>query len=96
MPSAARQGDLTQHGGTITSGCPTVLIEGKPAARAGDPHVCPMLNPGVPPPPHVGGALLGGCPTVFIGGLPAARVGDAAYVEGDKITRLKVKGQSTH
>ena len=33
---AARQGDSTAHGGVITSGCPTVLIGGQPAARLGD------------------------------------------------------------
>ena len=47
---------------------------GKPAARVGDPHVCPMFDG---PKPHVGGVLLPpGCPTVLIGGQPAARLGD--------------------
>jgi uncharacterized Zn-binding protein involved in type VI secretion len=47
---------------------------GKPAARVGDPHVCPMFD-GLKP--HVGGVLLPpGCPTVLIGGQPAIRVGD--------------------
>ena len=46
---------------------------GKPAARVGDMHVCPMLTPGVPPVPHVGGPILPpGVPTVLIGGMPAA------------------------
>ena len=46
---------------------------GKPAARVGDMHVCPMIMPGVPPIPHVGGPILPpGVPTVLIGGMPAA------------------------
>ena len=71
---AARVGDATAHGGTITVGFPTVLIEGMPAARVGDMHVCPMLNPGGVP--HVGGPITTGSPTVFIGFMPAARLGD--------------------
>ena len=70
---AARLGDLTAHGGTVTSGNPTVLINGRPAATLGDMHVCPMCSPG----PHVGGPVMVGAPTVLIGGRPAARVGDA-------------------
>ena len=47
---------------------------GMPAARVGDMHVCPMVNPGVPPIPHVGGPILPpGMPTVLIGSMPAAR-----------------------
>ncbi len=43
---------------------------GKPAARAGDMHVCPMINGLVP---HVGGPVMPpGVPTVLIGGMPAA------------------------
>jgi len=56
---------------------------GKPAARATDMHVCPMVTPGLPPIPHVGGPILPpGCPTVLIGGMPAARVGDMATCVG--------------
>jgi len=80
---AARQGDLTSHGGTISMGCPTVLIGGMPAARVGDMHTCPMVNPGTPPPPHVGGPVMPpGSPTVLIGGMPAARVGDMCTCAG--------------
>ena len=45
---------------------------GKPAARVGDMHTCPI--PATPAsPPHVGGPILPpGVPTVFIGGMPAA------------------------
>ena len=56
---------------------------GKPAARAGDPHVCPLANPTVPPVPHVGGPIAPpGCANVLIGGQPAARVGDPCICIG--------------
>ncbi len=56
---------------------------GKPAARIGDMHVCPMVTPGTPPIPHVGGPLIGpGCPTVLIGGMPAAVLGDMCVCTG--------------
>jgi len=75
MP-AARLGDTTSHGTPLGPGpgCPTVLIGGKPAWRAGgDMHVCPLVN-GVQP--HVGGTVAFGSVTVIVGGQPAARVGD--------------------
>jgi uncharacterized Zn-binding protein involved in type VI secretion len=59
---------------------------GKPAARAGDMHMCPMVTPGVPPIPHVGGPIPMGCPTVLIGGMPAARMGDMAICVGPPAT----------
>ena len=47
---------------------------GKPAARIGDMHICPMVNGLVP---HVGGPVIGpGTPTVLIGGMPAVTLGD--------------------
>jgi uncharacterized Zn-binding protein involved in type VI secretion len=76
MPPAARMGDTTSHGTPLAPGpgCPTVLIGGKPAWRAGaDFHACPLFNG---PAPHVGGVVAAGSTTVLIGGLPAARVGD--------------------
>jgi uncharacterized Zn-binding protein involved in type VI secretion len=55
----------------------------KPAARAGDMHVCPLATPGVPPIPHVGGPILPpGCPQVLIGFMPAARAGDMCVCVG--------------
>ena len=73
---AARLGDqqtcpmvtgLTPHvGGPITSGVPTVLICGMPAATVGKPASC------VGPP----STIVRGLPTVLIGGMPAARIGD--------------------
>jgi uncharacterized Zn-binding protein involved in type VI secretion len=60
---------------------------GKPAARIGDMHVCPMVTPGVPPVPHVGGPLMGpGVPTVLIGGMPAAVMGDMCTCVGPPST----------
>ena len=56
---------------------------GKPAARIGDMHVCPMVTPGTPPIPHVGGPVTGpGVPTVLIGGVPAAVMGDMCVCVG--------------
>jgi uncharacterized Zn-binding protein involved in type VI secretion len=77
---AARMGDSTAHGGVIAVGFPMVMIEGKPAARVGDMHTCPMMNG---PVPHVGGPILppGGM-MVLIGGQPAARMGDQATCVG--------------
>lgn len=79
---AARMFDQTAHGGIILMGFPLVLIGGMPAARVGDMHVCPMLNPGVTPPPHVGGPINKGSASVKIGGMPAARVGDTLVCSG--------------
>jgi len=80
---AARLGDMTAHGGTITGpGVPTVLIGGMPAATMGDMHVCPMVTPGTPPIPHVGGPITLGSTGVFIGKKPAARMGDMAVCVG--------------
>lgn len=50
------------------------------AARVGDMHVCPMLNPDESP--HVGGPISTGAPTVLIGFMPAARVSDMAVCVG--------------
>jgi uncharacterized Zn-binding protein involved in type VI secretion len=63
-----------------------------PAARLGDMHTCPLVNPG--PVPHVGGPVTGPCAmNVLIGGQPAARVGDILICTGppDSI----VKGSAT-
>ena len=59
----------------------------KPAARLGDGHACPMIEPNGTP--HVGGPIIGpGCITVIIEGQPAATAGDACVCVGptDKIT----------
>lgn len=73
MAGLARLGDLSAHGGVISSAASTVLIEGRPAARVGDQHVCPMLNPG--PTPHLGGPISQGVDSVLIEGRAAASLG---------------------
>ena len=56
---------------------------GKPAARVGDMHVCPMVTPGTPPIPHVGGPIMPpGNPTVLIGSVFAATMGDMCVCVG--------------
>jgi len=62
-----------------------------PAARLGDMHVCPMVDPG--PKPHVGGPIITGAPTVIICGQPAARMGDTAACVGPPDTIAQ--GEST-
>jgi uncharacterized Zn-binding protein involved in type VI secretion len=74
--SAARLSDITSHGTPLGPGpgCPTVLIDGRPAWRAAaDVHVCPLMQG---PQPHVGGRVAVASATVRIGGAPAARTGD--------------------
>jgi hypothetical protein len=64
----------------VISGEPTVLINGRPAARIGDRIQTPRFQH---PVACVGGPILSGSSTVFIGGMPAARLGDpAATVRG--------------
>ncbi len=53
---------------------------GQPAARVGDMHTCPKVEPG--PTPHVGGPILSGEASVLIGNQPAARKGDRAVCVG--------------
>jgi len=74
MPSAARVGDTTTHGGTVMGpGVSTVLIKNMPAAVMGDNHVCVI-------PPNTGHPtttpFIIGSTTVLIGGKPAVRAGD--------------------
>jgi uncharacterized Zn-binding protein involved in type VI secretion len=70
---AARIGDMTVHGGVITTGYLTVLIGGMPASRISDMHTCPMVTGLVP---HVGGPIVTGSATVITGFMPQARVTD--------------------
>jgi uncharacterized Zn-binding protein involved in type VI secretion len=51
-----------QNSGVVTQGSPDAMIEGKPAARVGDPTT-------------KGGPVVEGSPDVFINGRPAAVVG---------------------
>ncbi|ACM22087.1 PAAR motif-containing protein [Geotalea daltonii FRC-32] len=76
MPAAARVGDTTTHGGTITGpGSPTVLIGGKPAAVAGDMHSCTI--PVSQAHPLAVSTFPFGSTTVLIGNKPALRATDA-------------------
>lgn len=59
-------------GPVLPPGCPTVLIGGLPAARAGD-----MLTCTGPP-----DTIAAGSATVIIGGSPAARMGDSTVHGG--------------
>jgi uncharacterized Zn-binding protein involved in type VI secretion len=73
---------MTSHGTPLMPGpgCPTVLIGGRPAWRAGpDFHLCPLFNVLVP---HVGGTVAVGSVTVLIGGAPAARMRDIVIEPG--------------
>lgn len=75
MPSAARVGDTTNHGGTIVGpGVPTVMIGGKPAAVAGDMHICALPPSGHQP---TSSPFPSGSTAVMIGGKPALRTSDA-------------------
>ncbi len=65
----ARMGDISSHGGIIVTGAARTLVGGRPAARMGDLHVCPI--PGHGQTPIVTGAL-----RTLIEGAPNARVGD--------------------
>jgi uncharacterized Zn-binding protein involved in type VI secretion len=75
MPPAARVGDTSNHGGTITGpGVSTVLISSKPAAVAGDLHVCSLPPNGHQP---TASAFPSGSSTVLISGRPALRTTDS-------------------
>jgi len=74
MSAAARVGDLSNHGGSITGpGVATVTIGGQPAAVAGDMHTCPLGSNAHPP---VSPFPLGST-SVLIGGRAALRTSDA-------------------
>lgn len=79
---AARLGDLTAHGGTVSLGTPLTLIGSMPAARMGDLQTCPMMTPAVVPVPHVGGPIVLGAFNVLVGGPPQARVTDMTVCVG--------------
>jgi uncharacterized Zn-binding protein involved in type VI secretion len=74
MPAAARVGDTTNHGGTVSGpGVISVLIGGKPAAVAGDTHVCSLPPAGHQPTVSV---FPTGSAVVLIQGRPALRTSD--------------------
>ncbi len=75
MPAAARVGDVSNHGGTITGpGVATVLIGGMPAAVVGDLHACVLPPTGHQP---TVSPFPSGSSKVLIGGRPAVRTTDA-------------------
>jgi len=67
MPAAIRVADPTDHG-AATTGSPNTFVNGLPAVRATDTHLCS----------HGPGMVVPGSASVFVNGLPAARVGDMA------------------
>lgn len=75
MPSAAKVGDTTTHGGTIVGpGATTVLLENMPAAVMGDNHVC-VLPPNTHP--LTSSIFPAGSGTVLIENKPALRTTDS-------------------
>jgi len=77
MPAAARRGDpgvVHCSGYVIASGSADVFINGRPAARIGDPSTA-HLRPGRPCRPHTA-SISSGSPNVFVNGKPIARAGD--------------------
>lgn len=82
MPGVARLGDKTNHGGTVVSASSTVVADGKPVARAGDMHVCPIKGHGTTPFSSSSSVVEGGrglvragmdaagCGAVVVGGSP--------------------------
>lgn len=71
MPGAARKG-LDSAGGTIVGGAASVIVNGTPVARRGDPVA------GHAPGPHAGPVMVGASSTVFAEGIPVSRAGDSA------------------
>ena len=67
----ARLGDTSSHGGVIVTGASRTFVNGRPAARMGDLHVCPLPFHGYTP-------SVTGDEDTFIEGRPSARIGDIA------------------
>ena len=63
----ARLGDVSSHGAVIITAAMRTFVNGRPAARLGDLHVCPFH--GITP-------IVTGDPDTIIEGRPSARVGD--------------------
>jgi uncharacterized Zn-binding protein involved in type VI secretion len=62
-----RIGDSTSHGGTVMTGSPNMIVDGKPVARLGDKVSCPI---------HGDTVVNSGSPTYITDGKPTARDGD--------------------
>ena len=67
----ARLGDTSSHGGTVITGSVTTIVNGRPMARMGDMHVCPIPGHGVTP-------IVSGSLDTATDGRPNARMGDMA------------------
>lgn len=67
----ARLGDTSSHGGTVITGSVTTIVNGRPVARMGDMHVCPIPGHGVTP-------IVSGSLDTATDGRPNARMGDMA------------------
>lgn len=65
----ARLGDSSSHGGMIVTGAIRTLVNGRPVARMGDLHVCPIPGHGVTP-------IITGSLNTITEGKPNARLGD--------------------
>lgn len=65
----ARLGDTSSHGGKIVTGALRTMVNGKPAVRMGDLHVCPIPGHGVT-------KIVTGSLKTFTEGKPNARLGD--------------------
>jgi uncharacterized Zn-binding protein involved in type VI secretion len=83
MPSAARLGDKTSHGGALgpppgplAAKVATVWIEGAPAAVVGSVHVCVKYPDTLMGPTNVVLPPTGPPRTVLVGGIPAAAMRD--------------------
>jgi len=76
----------------VIAGSPDVLIDGKPAARVGDP-LAPHSKPKHPPHPRT---ITGGSATVMINGKPAAVTGGAISCGGVTIGSGSVVIGDTH
>jgi uncharacterized Zn-binding protein involved in type VI secretion len=79
MATILTVGCFSTHGGVIITGDPLMTINGKPVARIGDLHACPLFYPFVVPVPHAVQPIIPGpCsaqrPTV--NGRPLALSGD--------------------
>jgi len=84
MAKVARKGDTTDHGGTIITGASSVFVNGKPVARVGDVHSCPIEGHGTT-------LITSGSGTVLAEGAGVARAGDvcgcgAVIVDGSPDT----------
>jgi len=65
----ARLGDISSHGGVIITGAIRTVVNGRPVARMGDLHACPIPGHGVTP-------IVTGSLDAVTEMMPNARLGD--------------------